>query len=82
MDLVKEREMCVYHLTDQVGVDQSTVSKHLAILKEVGLVGVRMQGTLSYYRITCGCLDDFFACIETVLFSDIKSRQTTETTLS
>tara|TARA_R110002095_G_scaffold152237_1_gene131948 strand:- start:97167 stop:97493 length:327 start_codon:yes stop_codon:yes gene_type:complete len=75
LDLLQKQEMCVGDLTDQVGADQSTVSKHLAILKEVGLVDVRKEGALSYYRVTCGCLDGFFSCMETVLLSDLKGRQ-------
>lgn len=74
LDLLQKREMCVGELTEQVGADQSTVSKHLAILKDVGLIGVRKQGALSYYRVTCCCLDGFFACLETVLKSDVQLR--------
>lgn len=77
LDLLKKDELCVGDLTQQVGADQSTVSKHLAILKDVGLVDVRKEGALSYYRITCGCLDGFFSCMESVLASDVKNRQTT-----
>ncbi len=77
LDLLKKNELCVGDLTQQVGADQSTVSKHLAILKDVGLVDVRKEGALSYYRITCGCLDGFFSCMESVLASDVKNRQTT-----
>jgi len=77
LDLIQKQEMCVSDLTEEVGADQSTVSKHLAILKDVGLIDVRKEGALSYYRVTCGCLDGFFSCLETVLLSDVKGRQTT-----
>ena len=76
LDLLQKQEMCVGDLTDEVGADQSTVSKHLAVLKDVGLVDVRKEGALSYYRVTCGCLDGFFSCLEAVLLSDVKGRQT------
>ena len=76
LDLLQHQEMCVSDLTDQVGADQSTVSKHLAVLKDVGLIGVRKEGASSYYRVTCGCLDGFFSCLEAVLQSDVKERQT------
>jgi len=76
LDLLQKQEMCVSDLTEQVGADQSTVSKHLAVLKDVGLIDVRKDGSLSFYRVTCGCLDGFFSCIETVLVSDLKGRQT------
>lgn len=75
LDLLQNQEMCVNDLTEKVGADQSTVSKHLSILKEVGLVDSRKEGTLSYYRVTCGCLDGFFSCMETVLLSDLEGRQ-------
>ncbi len=77
LDLLQKQEMCVNDLTDEVGADQSTVSKHLAILKETGLVDARKEGAMSYYRVSCGCLDGFFSCIETVLLADVKGRQKT-----
>jgi ArsR family transcriptional regulator len=75
LDLLQQREMCVSELTAEVEADQSTVSKHLAILKAVGLVDVRKEGASSYYRVSCGCLNGFFSCIESVLQSDVKDRQ-------
>ena len=77
LDLLQKQEMCVSDLTDEVGADQSTVSKHLAVLKDVGLIDVRKEGALSYYGVTCGCLDGFFSCLESVLKSDVELRKTT-----
>jgi len=76
LDLLQKQEMCVSDLTEEVGADQSTVSKHLSVLKDVGLIDVRKEGAMSYYRVTCGCLDGFFSCMETVLLTDLKGRQT------
>jgi ArsR family transcriptional regulator len=75
LDLLGKAEMSVSEITKAVGSDQSTVSKHLAILKETGLIDARKEGTTSFYRVTCGCLDGFFSCLETVVASDIKRRQ-------
>ncbi len=75
LDLLQKKDMCVGELTDEVGADQSTVSKHLAVLKDVGLVSVRKSGSLNYYQLKCGCLDGFFSCMETVLVSDLTCRQ-------
>lgn len=77
LDLLQKQEMCVSDITVEVGADQSTVSKHLAILKDTGLIGVRKEGAMSYYRVTCRCLDGFFSCMETVLKSDVELRKTT-----
>lgn len=74
VDLLQHQELCVNDLAAAVGADQSTVSKHLAILKEAGLVSDRKSGTMNLYRVTCGCLEGFFACLENVLKSDVDQR--------
>ncbi|WP_145052754.1 ArsR/SmtB family transcription factor [Lignipirellula cremea] len=75
LDLLQQQEYCVGELTQKVGADQSTVSKHLAILKDVGMVSVRKEGSLSYYRLQCDCLGGFFSCMESVLSADLSCRQ-------
>ncbi len=74
LDLLGQREMCVQELTQSIGCDQSTVSKHLAVLKDVGLIESRREGTSNFYSLTCGCLDGFFDCLETVVQSDVEKR--------
>ena len=39
----------VTDLTEAVGLSQPAVSKHLSVLKAVGLVKVQKRGTWSYY---------------------------------
>jgi ArsR family transcriptional regulator len=75
LDALQKQETCVCDLTDLVGADQSTVSKHLAILKNVGLVACRKDGPMSFYRVTCRCLDGFFKCIETVLKANLDAQR-------
>lgn len=73
--LQRKGEMCVNDLTELAGFDQSTVSKHLAVLKETGLVGVRKDGSMSYYSVKCKCMESFFSCIESVLSENAKAQQ-------
>jgi ArsR family transcriptional regulator, arsenate/arsenite/antimonite-responsive transcriptional repressor len=75
LDLLQKKSHTVTELTAIVGADQSTVSKHLSILKDVGLVDVRREGAMSYYQLKCACLDGFFSCIETVLIADLACRR-------
>lgn len=75
LEALEQRELCVCDLTDLVGADQSTVSKHLAVLKQAGLVADRKEGVLAYYRIKVGCLRSFWECIETVLAENLKAQQ-------
>lgn len=67
LEMLAERERCVCELTDAIGADTSTVSKHLSILKEAGLVDTDKRGTQVYYRIAMPCVLNFFGCVENVL---------------
>ena len=75
LDALRNGEMCVAELTELVGADQSTVSKHLAILKNAGLVRDRKEGTMIFYRSGCACISGFFSCIETVLKDNLKAQK-------
>ena len=75
LDALSQKERCVSELTELVGADQSTVSKHLAILKNSGLVADRKQRAMNVYRVTCPCLDGFFTCIESVLERNLRAQQ-------
>jgi ArsR family transcriptional regulator len=74
LDALQTKELCVCEMTDLVGADQSTVSKHLAILREAGLVGVEKQGAMSVFSLKCQCLDGFFGCIEAVLKENLREQ--------
>jgi len=64
---LKEGECSVGELTRLVGLDQSTVSKHLAVLRAHGIVGDRRQGNVVYYRLLTPCVLEFFSCAGNVL---------------
>ncbi|MCC6932286.1 MAG: winged helix-turn-helix transcriptional regulator [Deltaproteobacteria bacterium] len=59
-----DKELCVRELKAIVKADMSTVSKHLAIMKNAGIVQDRKKGLQVYYRLTCPCTATFLACIE------------------
>jgi DNA-binding transcriptional ArsR family regulator len=48
--LVREGERTVRELTDEAGVSQPAVSKHLGVLKVAGLVRDRPEGRQVHYR--------------------------------
>ncbi len=52
--LLGTRELCVCELRQLIGLAQSTVSKHLKILEEAGLVTFRKEGSWIIYRLTQG----------------------------
>ena len=51
MLLMRHDELCVCELTDAIGAAQPHISRHLAQLREIGLVSDRREGLWVYYRI-------------------------------
>jgi ArsR family transcriptional regulator len=45
-------ELCVCHLTEALELPQSTISRHLAVLRHAGLVETRRDGKWIHYRMT------------------------------
>ncbi|MEH6678588.1 ArsR/SmtB family transcription factor [Phenylobacterium sp.] len=54
--LCREGELTVGALTVQAGVSQPAVSKHLAVLKQAGLVRDRQEGRQTHYRAEASAL--------------------------
>lgn len=52
LKLLHGGELCVCQLLDILGLSQSTISGHLAILKNAGLVRDRKQGRWAYYSLS------------------------------
>jgi len=75
VDALRNGERCVCELVDVLGVEQSTVSKHLAILRQAGIVHDRKEGLNVFYRLACPCVLNFFDCIEGVLRSNADKLQ-------
>lgn len=70
VEVLSEGERCVHELTEMVGADMSTVSKHLSVLKGVGIVGDDKRGSEVYYSLRMECVLGFFDCVEQVLSSN------------
>ena len=67
IDRLNRGECSVGELTELIGNDVSTVSKHLALLRANGIVEDRRQGTSVFYRLLTPCVCKFFACATQVL---------------
>ena len=51
MLLIKQKELCVCEFTYAFGLAQPAVSRHLALLRETGIVRDRREGLWIYYRL-------------------------------
>ncbi|MBN1307123.1 MAG: winged helix-turn-helix transcriptional regulator [Chitinispirillaceae bacterium] len=67
-------EKCVCELTEMVGADTSTISKHLSIMKNAGIVDFEKRGTSIYYSLKMKCVLSFFTCVNEVLKKRVESQ--------
>lgn len=74
-ELARTGERCVCELTEMIGSDMSTVSRHLAVLKNAGVVEDQKRGSMVYYHLRVKCLPNFFGCIESVMECNAKHQQ-------
>ncbi len=72
VDVLDKCDYCVRELTEMVGDDISTVSKHLSVLKRVGIVQGRREGQQVFYSLKVPCVRQFFTCAESVLDANLR----------
>ena len=56
-------EQCVCKFVEAIKADFSTISKHLTVLKNAGLVVDEKRGQLVFYSLRMQCLPAFINCI-------------------
>lgn len=74
IDELSRGERCVCELTKMVGVDVSTVSKHLTVMKNAGIVRDERRGSQVFYTLRVSCIIDFFSCVESVIENSAKEQ--------
>lgn len=57
--ILGRQKLCVCELQDLIGLAQSTVSKHMKVLEEAGLVDFHKEGSWIIYRLTAGEESDY-----------------------
>jgi DNA-binding transcriptional ArsR family regulator len=67
IDRLNNGECNVGELVRLIGSDQSTVSKHLAVLRSVGIVDDDRRGNTVFYRLLTPCVVNFFSCAAEVI---------------
>lgn len=63
VDELSRGERCVCELTDLIGVEMPTVSRHLSLLKSVGILEDEKRGSRVFYRLQAPCVLKFFKCV-------------------
>lgn len=74
-ELAAKGECCVCELTEKIGADMSTVSRHLAVLKNAGILEDEKRGLQVFYKLRVPCVLNFFDCVEGVMQCSTRSRR-------
>ena len=72
---LSQGERCVCEFADKIDADFSTISKHLTILKQAGIVEDDKRGKQVFYTLKVPCIMNFMGCVEAVIESQLKSHK-------
>jgi ArsR family transcriptional regulator len=75
IDFLKNGERSFSEVFNLFNLDKSTVSKHLLVLKEAGIISSRKDGVEMIYKLEVPCVIDFFSCVTAVIKSNVKKQQ-------
>jgi DNA-binding transcriptional ArsR family regulator len=73
-EALMDGELCVCDLKALVGSDMSTVSKHLSMMRQAGVLLSDKRGLNIYYRLACDCLGDFLRCVDQFAPRKVKTK--------
>ncbi|MGD2174550.1 MAG: metalloregulator ArsR/SmtB family transcription factor [Candidatus Brocadiaceae bacterium] len=66
-NLLRDGEMCVCDIAEQVGAGRSNVSRHLAVMLHAGVLECRKDGLRMMYSLRTPCVLECFSCVSDVL---------------
>ena len=75
VDFLGDNERCVCDIVDFLGEKQSGVSRHLATLRNAGIVEARKEGLNIYYRVKTPCVINFFTCTDKIIREQYEERE-------
>lgn len=67
MEALSHRPHCVCELTVMVGSDTSTVSKHLSVLRNAGLVESERRGSMLFYMLRSESVGEMVGSVDRVV---------------
>jgi ArsR family transcriptional regulator len=74
LEQLAEGERCVRELTEMIGADISTISKHLSVLKGAGVIHAEKRGLQVFYSLKMPCILRFFECVGEVVETNAKEQ--------
>ncbi|MDA3864592.1 MAG: metalloregulator ArsR/SmtB family transcription factor [Deltaproteobacteria bacterium] len=67
-------ERCVCKFVNEINSDFSTISRHLGVLKEAGIVSRDKRGKQVFYKLAAPCILGFLSCVEGIIEKEARAR--------
>jgi ArsR family transcriptional regulator len=67
VEALAKREMCVCEIAELFDFDRTTISKHLSLMKSLGILDSRKDGLNVMYSLRMRCLASLLSCVEKVV---------------
>ncbi len=74
VDALTAGDRCGCEFNQLAGIDQSGISRHLAILKKAGILTDRREGMKVFYHLQTPCILRAFECAVEVVRSDVQRK--------
>lgn len=75
VELLRGGEKPFSEINEHFQFDKSTVSKHLSVLKEAGIVSSRKDRHDMIFLLEVPCVTDFFGCVTAVIENNVRRQQ-------
>ena len=75
VEVLREGESSFSKINELFESDKSTISKHLLVLKEAGIVSSKRSGADMIYKLEVPCITDFFGCVTAVIENNVRRQQ-------
>lgn len=79
---LRDGEKSVNELTDILGINQSNLSQHLALMRQMGILKTRKQGTSIYYSVTNPKINQACDMVREVLLDQLRQKHELSQSLS
>ncbi len=63
-EMLEDKELCACEIADRFPCDRTTTSKHLAVMRQLGILEDRREGQNVCYRLKMVCLVRALRCID------------------
>ncbi len=68
-------EMCVCDIASMFPFDRTTISKHLSLMKSLGILEDRKEGIKVFYSLRLACIGALLSCLEGTVLKQGPARE-------